>query len=213
MREQTEAEGRLLTFIIETFGEQLGSLLLSGYCELVKAGARRFVISLPAEAQKKKRRRYLKIGTTLRLPLPYGQDPLVLSALIKLLLHDGRQNNRSVIYTHSDLLRLLEWPDCSESRLVIDYAVARYFNLYYQPVETLAELTGKSPVYYTYQERLISEYGSASRSEAGGQPLNGTICLVKFNLPFIEQLKRKSLFNIDWECVQSLTRLPSKTRR
>jgi hypothetical protein len=209
--DSTEAERRLLSFMGEAFGRHLSLLLLFGLREVVKVRSRRLVIGLAGNGRNKKQ--YLRIGATHNSFLPSGQDPLVLSALIKLLFLDAGGNGRSVLYAYEDLLPLLGWSDSVETRRAVDRAVVRYFNLYYQPVRTLSELTGKTSPLFIHRERLISTYGSVDGTELGGPSRECGFNLVTFNPHIIEQLKRKSLFSIDWTCVGSLTYLPLKARK
>lgn len=207
MPDRTEAERHLLTFMREAFGEGLSSLLLSGHCEKVSARSRRFVVKLPKESGRS-RQRYLRIAATHNSFLPSGHDPLVLSALMKMLFLDEGPGARSVSYTYETILTLLGWPNCIKAGLSVDRAVARYFNLYYQPVETLSELARIRSVRFVRQERLISEYGFSGEKRTNGRPSSGVCNWVVFNSHFVEQLKRKSLFEIDWAHVRSLVAYP-----
>ena len=207
MPDQTEAELDLLTFMREAFGEGLSALLLSGHGEQGRSRCRRYVVRLPNKGGGACRR-YLRVGATHNSYLPSGRDPLVLSALLKMLLEDGEPEARSVYYAYENILTLLGWPDCEKTRLAIDQAVARYFNLYYQPVETLSELAGKTSPLFIHRERLISQYGSFSEPDVAGHFATRVCNLVSFNLQLVEQLKRKSLFAIDWASVPSLTAYP-----
>ena len=207
MPELTEAELGLLTFMRETFGESLSALLLSGHGEQGRARCRRYVVRLPNKGGGACRR-YLRVAATHNSYLPSGRDPLVLSALMRILLEDGESEGRSVYYAHENILTLLGWPDCEKTRLAVDKAVARYFNLYYQPVETLNELAGKTSPLFIHRERLISQYGSYDDPDVAGHPITRVCSLVSFNLQLVEQLKRKSLFAIDWASVLSLAAYP-----
>lgn len=204
--EQTEAELGLLTFMREAFGESLSALLLSGHGEQGRVRCRRYVVRLPNEGRMCQR--YLRVAATHNSYLPSGRDPLVLSALMRMLLEDGEPEARAVYYAHENILTLLGWPDCEKTRLAVDKAVTRYFNLYYQPVETLSELAGKTSPLFIHRDRLISQYGSYDDPDVAGRPATRVCNLVSFNLQLVQQLKRKSLFAIDWASVRSLAAYP-----
>lgn len=207
MPEQTEAGLSLLTFMREAFGEGLSALLLSGYGEQGRVRCRRYVLRLPNKGRRKCQR-YVRVAATHNSYLPSGCDPLVLSALLKMLLEDGETEARTVLYAHENILKLLGWPDSVKTRLAVDKAVARYFNLYYQPVETLSELAGKTSPRIIHRECLVSQYGFYSDPDAIGSPITKVCNLVSFNFHLVEQLKRRSLFAIDWRRVRSLSTYP-----
>lgn len=210
MSTPAEAVRLLLTHMGEEFGEHLCSLLLAGYEEDRRVRCRRIIITL-SDSHTVTRQRYLKVAATNNSFLPYKEEPLVLLALLRLLFQNTNRNTRRVSFTHESILNLLGWPDFIGTRTIIDQAVARYFNLYFQPIMTLDELIGQSPIVFTHRECLLSEYGFVEEASRCNRVKHKVYGEVAFNLPLIEQMRRKSLFGIDWGTVQSITYLIKNT--
>ena len=196
-------EHPLIAFAGGAYGEHLCALLLTGYKEQAPARSRSFIIRLAQTGE-----RYLKVIADEQFgaepTLPYGDDPLVLLALLKLLPEGGDPERPRVTFEHEDVLRLLGREASAESRTLVDGAVARYFNLTYQPVKTLEELTGRAPVVFIHMIRMISRYDFVEAPGGNGSGLRRVENGVNFNKDFFENLRRRSLFGIDWDSVRSI---------
>lgn len=196
-------EHPLIAFARATYGEHLCELLLAGYKELAPARSRSFVIRLEPAGE-----RYLKVIADEQLgaepALPYGDDPLVLLSLLKLLPEGGDPERPRVTFEYEDVLRLLGREASDESRALVDDAVARYFNLTYQPVKTLEELTGRAPVVFIHMIRMISRYDFVEAPGGNGSGPRRVENGVNFNKDFFENLRRRSLFGIGWDSVRSI---------
>lgn len=212
MTEGSDAERQLIRFARKEFGEPLSALLLVGYGEAKRVRSRRLVINLEDESGGKQQR-YLKIVAdrllNARAQLPSGREPLVLLAAIRLLLNEGAEIPRRLAYPRDTIFRLLECRCSPVSWEFVNGAVAKYFNLSYQPVDSLDELTGRSTIGYTCMHRLITGHGTLGGLKVRGQPEQRIYGEVTFNLHFIEHLRRRSLFDIDWGRVLSISQLPS----
>jgi hypothetical protein len=212
MTERSDAERQLIRFAREEFGEPLSALLLAGYGEDKRVRSRRFVIDLEDESGGRQQR-YLKIVAdrllNARAQLPSGREPLVLLAVIRLLLNEGAEIPRRLAYPRNAMLRLLGCRCSSVSWEFVNGAVTKYFNLSYQPVDSLNELTGRSAIEYTCMHRIITGHGTLGGLKVRGQPEQRIYGEVTFNLHFIERLRRRSLFDMDWGRVHSISQLPS----
>lgn len=186
-----------------TYGEQLCALLLAGYKEPAPVRSRAYIIRLAPAGE-----RYLKVVADEQLgaepALPYGDDPLVLLALLKLLPEGSDPERPRVTFEHEDVLRLLGRAATAESRARIDDAVARYFNLTYQPMKTLEELTGRAPVVFIHMIRMISRYDFVEAPGENGSGPRRVENGVNFNKDFFENLRRRSLFGIGWDSVRAI---------
>jgi hypothetical protein len=204
----TGAERRLAAFAEERFGEHLGAFLLAGYGEDRMLRTRRFAITL-GNGVGVERHVFLKVivdgNGRAGAFLPHRKDPLVLLALLRMLLHDGRGARHRVSYPYTEVLRLLGWEGTAECHAAIEEAVARYFSLSYQPVESLAELTGESPTVRVRKQRLIVGYEFAERSRGDGRPAGRALNEVDFDPVLAEQLRRGRFFDADRKHVRTLT--------
>ncbi len=196
-------EHPLIAFARDAYGEHLCALLLDGYKDPAPARGRSFVIRLAPAGE-----RYLKVNADEHVgaepALPYGDDPLVLLALLKLLPEGGDPERPRVTFEHEDVLRLLGREASAESRALVDGAVARYFDLTYQPVKTLEELAGRAPVVFIHMIRMISRYDFVEAPGENGSGPRRVENGVNFNKDFFENLRRRSLFGIGWDSVRSI---------
>lgn len=212
---QTEAERGLTAFARERFGEHLSSFLLAGCGEKRKLRSRGFVLKLEDDGGMKGRL-FLKVtadgGGSEGSFLPRRNEPLVLLALIRIFVDSGGEPRRRVSYQRDEVLRLLGWELTDESRDAVDRAVARYYEVSYQPVESMAQLKGEVPVARVQKQRLVIGYEFADEDEDGGPPARRTQNEVDFDPAFAGRLKDGLLFDIDWRRIRSLTSFPVSCR-
>lgn len=100
-------------------------------------------------------------------------------------------------------MNLLGWNDTLEAKVEIDEAVDRYSLITFKWTMSRDELTRNKLSHYTARESLISEYETADEEGLGGQ-MKRLLNRVVFSSQFIEQLRRRSLFGINWDGVQSV---------
>jgi hypothetical protein len=134
--------------------------------------------------------------------LPYGQDPLVLSALF---LEMGKQGMVGrLTYDPFDLFTLLGWTDPIEGLKAVEGALVRYYWASYAAVKKrrlpfAAQEEMRSPA-----ARLVVSYDleiDSSRVGKGQAPLYAS---VEFNPWFLGRLRRGTLLEIDWSLVSSV---------
>jgi hypothetical protein len=178
----------LTTFISETFGRQFGELLLAGY---------------GAEPGGKCGRLYLTeqdggveagwvIELVARRP-PYGDEPLVIAALLKLLL------SRTSISHHlefelEELLAELRWRDDMSTRRQIETAIIGYVRLLYdKQLDEGAEGSTSATMGGGYYH-LLTGYIRGAKSGSTDGSLAGSVNSVDFDIGFIEGLRRGRVY-------------------
>lgn len=202
------SERRLLKFALDTFGEPLSQVLLSGLGEEVEASRWLFIITFRSPGGLVLRRRlYIEapdLTPDIKTHLPRRREPLVLLALLRNFLAEHRMSSSSLFYSHEEALEMLGWQDTEESRVILDETVARYFFLSYRYALSRKELAMKHLSFYRSNERLISGSGSDEVEEEGRSSRLANY--VGFNMEFVEGLLARSLFGVDWNRVRRISR-------
>lgn len=207
--ELSAPEQRLLNFASERFGEALGQFMLAGLWEEKVAQRWKFSITYDNDEGVKLKR---QVDILSHEPadgsscLPRSKDPLILLALLRLLIRSNQIPPDSLLYEQADLLNLLGWADTQSAHDVIDEAVKRYSLMLFRWKMNRTELARNNLSHYRAMGRLISEFETVDEDEEGQtrRALNRVI----FNSNFIERLCSRSLFEIDWNRVISVTRVP-----
>ena len=127
----------LTTYVYETFGQQFGGLLLTGYGLEPGRARRRLYVTESEEG--------METDWVIRLVtshLPCRDEPLVLAALLKLLL--SRPNiSQYLNFEPGDLFTTLRWRDNASTRRRVEMSIGCYVRLLYDTqVDTRA---GKRP--------------------------------------------------------------------
>ncbi len=204
----TEREQHLVDFALEQFGEPLSQFLLAGLGREERTKSRILTITFAGTGDAVLRRD-VQISVN-ELPgasgfLPRMRDPLVILALLKLLLPECRMGSATLFYEHRDVLNHLKWEDTPESIRYIDEAVERYADLTYRWTLSGEEMADRNISFHRSKEILISGYSFDDITEGDGKQPKRVANHVDFSASFIEQLTRKTLFEIDWNSVLSVT--------
>jgi hypothetical protein len=210
----TRHERRLLKFALDRFGEMLTRFLLAGFGEEKVAPRWTFAITfIGADGTLQKRR--LRIMTHEPADgsscLPRGRDPLVLIALLRLLLHERRRADNTLVFKEANVIKLLGWADTEERRDEIDEAIGRYSLLFYEWGMNSFELGGRALDFYVVNERPLLGYRTISEETKEGRT-ERTYNRIEFSDGFIGGLLSRSLFGVAWDKVKSI-KLTSDTRR
>jgi hypothetical protein len=210
MPELSSAEQNLVSFAREEFGESLTRFLLTGLGEVPTAQRWHFTITFTDNEGIEQERRLEAITyepTDGQSFLPRGRDPLVLVALLRLLFESSQQSEVSLFYSRHDVLRLLGREGVEEMEGEINEAVRRYALLMFRWEMRRGELAGKKLSFYTAREQVISGYSNVSELD-GEERADGQVeeepNEITFNQYFIEGLKRRSLFGVDWDRASEL---------
>jgi hypothetical protein len=195
-------EQRLVDFAHEQFGEHLSQFLLADLGEEVVGQRVRFIITY-ASSENALLKRHVEVityePTDGSSNLPRGRNPLVLIALLHLLMNGSQGSLNTLRYEQDEVLSLLGWKNTRKARREVDEAVERYFKLTYQWKMNKSELANAKLNFFTANEAMLSEYTSIDTE-------NGKSERVVFNEYFIEQLFSRSLFDVDWNNVRSISR-------
>lgn len=200
-------ERLLLKFALDNFGEPLSQLLLAGLGEEEETHNWLFTVTF-RDKQGAVRRREIRVETDAHLNvaslLPCGRQPLVILALLRLLIGDRKLSSANLSYEQEEVLSLLGWEDTVESRLTVDQSVERYDGLSYNWKLSNEELVNNFLSYYQGAARIVSGYGYQSLEDKG--QIKRVSNEIDFNLRFVNRLIGHSLFDVNWNNINSLER-------
>lgn len=209
MRELSIAEQRLISLVREKLGENLTQFLTVGLGEEVTHSS---LFTIEFTAGDINLRREVQIDADDQLDIPATvfspHTALVILALLHLLILKHQMASTSLYYEQEEILALLGWEDNAQSRSIIDEAVTQYSNLTYRWSMGANELTLRDLAFYQSRECFISGY-SFTDTEIDEQ-LVRTTNRVDFSRYFIEGLRNKYLFDLDWYHIKSLTSTPTR---
>jgi hypothetical protein len=200
---RSSAERRLLAFLRDEFGEHLSSLLLSGYLVDERVLARRYAVTASDRAGGSGLHHLeLRTLSEIGICLPYGHDPLVLSALFAEMGKQGMVGR--LTYDPFDLFELLGWTDPNDGLKAVEGALVRYYWASYAAVKKRRHPFAAREEMRSPAARLVVSYDleiDSSRAGKGQAPLYAG---VEFNPWFLDCLRRGTLLGIDWSIVSSV---------
>lgn len=210
----TAPEQRLLDFAHEQFGEPLAQFLLAGLAEDGTAQSWLFTVQFTNDGATLHREIQVSAGKQPDGPdrLPQRREPLVILALLKLLILRNQISSASLSYNLEEILEVLGWKDTARSRRLIDEAVERYSSLMYRWALSADELALRRLSFYNSTECFVSGFSRLDEEGKHGDDVIRVINRIDFSKEFLEGLRQRSLFEIDWNTVQSIIRIPRPYR-
>lgn len=201
------SEQRILDFAHEQFGEPLTRFLLAGLGEDGTAQSWLFTIQFTSDGATLRREIQVSAGEQ---PdglgrLPQRREPLVILALLRLLVLRNQISSASLSYKMEEVLEILGWKDTIRSRRLIDEAVERYSSLMYRWAMGVDELALRRLSFYNSTECFVSGFSRLDEEGKHGNDAMRVINRIDFNKEFVETLTQRTLFEIDWDYVQSVT--------
>jgi hypothetical protein len=212
----SDREQQLLTFALDRFGEQLIRFVLAGLGAEATEPRWRFAVAYTDGAGSVYERRVEVIthepsdGSSL---LPRGRDPLALLALLHLILPDSQGMTTHLRYAQRDVLEVLGWDDSEETRRELDDAIGRYSSLTYLSEAEGAELGHLNLASYKIRECPISSFSTMDEEAGEEGSVRRVFNQVVFNESFVTGLVRRSLLEIDWDRVTSVSSSSAYIRR
>lgn len=198
MARKTRAERRLIAHLKEQFGEHLSALLLSGYGTREWVQRRGLVVSTTDRVGTQEEHSVLLL-TEGAHPLPYGQDPIVLAAHLRMLSERGASGRLS--YDLFGMLEALGWVDPVQGLKAIEGALYRYYRLSYATAGRRRHPMAPQAEGVTAERRILTSYDFEHEPVRvhGAYPMLHSV--VEFSQRFLDQLRQRSLFSIDWNMV------------
>jgi hypothetical protein len=198
---RTRTERRLVAHLKEEFGEHLSALLLSGHG--VKGWVRRrdLVISTTDRVGNQEEHSVILL-TEGAHSLPYGQDPIVLAAHLRMLSERGACGRLS--YDLLEMMGVLDLVDPVQGLKAIEGALYRYYRLSYVVEGERRHPLAPQAEGVTAERRILTAYDFEHEPVRSRDPYPTMHTVVEFSQRFLEQLRQRSLFGIDWDLVRSV---------
>jgi hypothetical protein len=198
---KTRAEKRLIAHLKEQFGEHLSALLLSGYRTKQWVQRRELVISTTDRVGNQAEHPVVLL-TKGAHSLPYGQDPIVLAAHFRMLSERGAYGCLS--YDLLEMMGVLGLVDPVQGMKAIEGALYRYFRLSYAVEGKRRHPLAVQSEGVTAERRMLTAYDFEYEPVRSRDPYPAMHTVVEFSQRFIDQVRQRSLFGIDWDLVRSV---------
>lgn len=213
----SRAERRLLKFAFETFGEPLGSFLLSGLGEETVALKWRFTVTYRGKGGALFRRKVIveadDLTPDITTFLPRRREPLVILALLYILTLDRETLAAKLQYKRREVTQLLGWGKSPEAKAAVDEAVDRYSYLSYRWEASKEELMTEGRSFHHGLSRFVLGRGYQDMDKGEGRRSSRTMNRIDFSPEFVRELLNSSLFGIWWDGVTSIKRFTYKAHR
>jgi hypothetical protein len=198
---RTRPEQRLIAHLEDQFGEHLSALLLSGYWTKEWVQRRGLVTSTTDRVGTREEHSVLMLteGATF---LPCGQDPIVLVAHLRMLSERGAAGRLS--YDLFEMLEVLGWVDPVQGLKAIESALHRYFRLSYAAAGRRRHPMAPQAEGVTAERRILTSYDFEHEPVRGRGGFPKLHTVVEFSQRFLDQLRQRSLFGIDWNMVTAV---------
>ena len=201
----SSSERQLLKFSLDTFGESLSRILLAGFGDEGREPRRLFTISY-SDAEFATCQCRLQVITyelsESESYLPRRRDPLVLLSLLRLHLPETGDPGTELTFNPKDVVAALGWPDTDQTRGEVDEAIERYSALTYIWILSGGKSAHKERV--KGREQLFSNYQTIAEEVEGQVTPLRVLSRVVFNTFFINNMRRRTLFGVDWDRVTSI---------
>jgi hypothetical protein len=204
----TETEQKVLTETRRLFGPNLADYLLSG---LGKAGithCRAFTAQLTTPQGEDVTYRF-EMRNESAQGLPMGREPLVMAVLLN-LFRERQPMDDAIIFRPSDIVEKLEWPQTTETKLLIKQAIEKYVSTAYCLVDpTVSEDQRGSSLYAVFMRLLV---GYQTTSKLLPQKRTDAQRFIKVDFKFALQNatmgQRKHFLGIEFQNLQELREIP-----
>jgi len=157
----TETEQKVLTEIRHLFGSNLADYLLSGLGEANITHCRAFTAQLTSPQGEDVTYRF-EIRNESAQGLPMGREPLVMAVLLN-LFRERQPLDDAVTFRVSDILDKLEWPQTTDTRLLIKQAIEKYVSTAYCLVDPTLSGDERGNSLYAVFMRLLVGYQTTSK--------------------------------------------------
>jgi hypothetical protein len=205
---QTETESKVLTETRQLFGANLTNYLLSGLGETWVAHCRAFTAQLTTPQGEEVIYRF-EIRNESGRGLPMGREPLVMAVLLN-LFRERQPLDDAVTFRPSDVLEKLEWPQTTDTQLLIKQAIEKYVSTAYCLVDPTVSEDERSNSLYAVFARLIVGYETTSKLLPQKRTDSQRFIKVEFKFALQNSTmgQRKHFLGIEFQNLQELREIP-----
>jgi hypothetical protein len=204
----TETEQKVLTETRHLFGSTLADYLLSGLGEANIIYCRAFTAQLTTPQGEDVTYRF-EMRNDSAQGLPSGREPLVMAVLLN-LFRERQPMDDAVTFRPSDVLERLDWPQTTETQLLIKQAIEKYVSTAYCLVDpTVSEDEQSNSLYAVFMRLLV---GYQTTSKLLPQKRTDAQRFIKVDFKFALQNatmgQRKHFVGIEFQNLQELQEIP-----
>lgn len=204
----TETEQKVLTETRHLFGTNLADYLLSGLGEANISHCRAFTAQLTSPQGEDVTHRF-EIRNESAQGLPNGREPLVMAVLLN-LFRERQPLDDAVTFRSSDVLEKLEWPQTTDTQLLIKQAIEKYVSTAYCLVDPTVSEEGRSSNLYAVFMRLLVGYETSSKLLPQTRTDSQRFIKVefKFALQNATMGQRKHFLGIEFQNLREMREIP-----
>jgi hypothetical protein len=204
----TETEQKVLTETHHLFGSNLADYLLSGLGEDNITHCRAFTAQLASPQAEDVTYRF-EIRNESAQGLPSGREPLVMAVLLN-LFRERQPLDDAVTFRVSDVLEKLEWPQTTETQLLIKQAIEKYVSTAYCLVDpTVSDEEQGNSLYAVFMRLLV---GYETTSKLLPQKRTDSQRFIKVEFKFALQNatlgQRKHFLGIEFQNLREMREIP-----
>jgi hypothetical protein len=204
----TETEQRVLTETRHLFGANLADYLLYGLGEANITHRRAFTAQLTSPQGEEVTYRF-EVRNESTQGLPMGREPLVMAVLLN-LFRERQPMDDAVTFRASDVLEKLDWPQTTETQLMIKQAIEKYVSTAFCLVDpTFSEEERSSSLYAVFM-RLLVGYQTTSKLLPQKRTDQQRFIKVDFTFSFLNATmgQRKHFLGIEFQNLQEMREIP-----
>lgn len=204
----TDIEQNVLAEARHLFGSNLADYLLSGLGEANISHCRAFTAQLTTTQGEDITYRF-EIRNESAQGLPNGREPLVMAVLLN-LFRERQPMDDAVTFRVSDVMEKLDWPQTTETQLMVKQAIEKYVSTAYCLVDpTVSEDERSSSLYAVFMRLLV---GYQTTSKLLPQKRTDAQRFIKVDFKFALQNatmgQRKQFLGIEFQNLQELREIP-----
>lgn len=206
----TENEQKVLTEAHHLFGSNLVAYLLSGLGETRITHCRAFTAQLTSPQGEDISYRF-EIRNESAQGLSNGREPLVIAVLLN-LFRERQPLDDAVTFRPSDVLEKLDWPQTTDTQLLIKQAIEKYVSTAYCLVDPTVSEDERSSGLYAVFMRLLTGYETTSKLLPQTRTDQQRFIKVefKFALQNATMGQRKHFLGIEFQNLQEMREIPCK---
>lgn len=206
----TKTEQKVLTETRRLFGSNLADFLLSGLGEATVTHCRAFTAQLTSTQGEDVTYRF-GIRNDSAQGLPSGREPLVMAVLLN-LFRERQPLDDAVTFRVRDVMEKLEWPQTTDTQLLIKQAIEKYVSTAYCLVDPTVSEDERSSSLYAVFMRLLVGYQTTSKLLPQKRADSQRFIKVefKFALQNATMGERKHFLGIEFQKLQEMREIPCR---
>jgi hypothetical protein len=204
----TETEQQVLTETRHLFGSNLADYLLFGLGEANITHCRAFTAQLPSQQDEDVTYRF-EMHNESAQGLPSGREPLVMAVLLN-LFRERQPMDDAVTFRVNDVLEKLDWPQTTDTQLLIKQAIEKYISTAYCLIDPTVSEDERSSSLDAVLMRLLVGYETTSKLLPQTRTDQQRFIKVDFKFLLLNAImrERKHFLGIEFQNLQEMREIP-----